>query len=149
MFYQLMKQMMPKPKRVNKSKDQLIADLKNIEKINREKTLVKLMFPYLKDQKSIYDAQTVLGALSGFVKIELDKKVAALLIKDLEINLDKEQPSEIKTAIISLIGLLELENAQEMAKLLERFGNTLAQYSAHEFMKHPISEIKIENIVSE
>lgn len=135
-------------KRINKSKEQITADLEHKSKVEREKTLVKLIFPALGTQKTVYDAQTVLGALSGFIKVEIDKKSASLAVKDLPIDLSKEDDSEIKSAILTLIDMLALENAKDMSVLLERFGNILAQYSANEFMKQPINTIKIEDIIA-
>lgn len=140
--------MQVKTKRVNKTKEQLTAQIEHKSKVEREKTLVKLIFPALATQKTVYDGQTVLGALSGFIKVEIDKKSASLLVKDLPIDLSKEEDSEIKSAISTLIGMLALENAKDMSVLLERFGNILAQYSANEYMKQPINTIKIENIVA-
>ncbi len=140
---------MPKPKRVNKTKEQLEAEMKHLQKINREKSLVKLMYPLIQNQKSIYDAQTVLQALSGFIKFEMDKKLLTYIVKDLPIDLSKEEASEIKTAMLALLGLLELENAKDTSELLKRFGDTLAQFSAKKFMEKPMSEITITDIIAE
>lgn len=137
-----------KQPRVNKPKEQLISEAKHVEKVNREKTLVKMMFPHVATQKTIYDAQTALSALSGFIKFGTDTVLGKLTVKDLKIDLSKEESSEVKTAILNIMGLIELENAKEMAGLLERFGNTLAQYSANQFMKKPMSDITIDDIVS-
>ena len=106
------------------------------------------MFPLLANQKSIYDAQTVLAALSGYAKASLDKKLQEILLGDLDIDLSHEDSSEIKTSMLNLLDLLAAENAKDMLMLMDRFGDTLAQYSAHEFMKKPISEIKVDMIVA-
>ena len=137
-----------KKPRINKTKEQLATEIKHLEKVNRDKMLVKMIFPLLSGQKNIYDAQTVLAALSGFIKSELDKKSAEFVVKDLKIDLSKEEDSEIKSAIISLMGLLEIEKAKDTAALLERFGNVLAQYSANEFMKGPISGVSVDSLVA-
>lgn len=138
-----------KTKRVNKTKDQIASEIKHFEKVNREKALVKLMFPIIANQSTIYNAQTVLSALSGFIKNEMDKRSSEFLVRDLKIDLSKEKDGEIKTAINTMIGLLEIEKAKESALLLERFANILAQHSASEFMKKPMSDISIDKIIAQ
>ena len=138
-----------KPKRVNKTKDELIAIQERQNKIEREKTLVKLMFPLVENMKTIYDAQTVLSALSGYIKLEVDKKAAQFVVSDFKFeDLDKEKDSEIKTAIFALKDLLAIEKANDIAGLLERFSKILAQHSANEFMKGPMKSITIDKIIA-
>lgn len=141
---------MPSKKpRTNKTKDQIAAEIAHVQKVNRDKTLVKLMFPLIEGQKSVYDAQTVVNALSGFIKARLDEKAAELLIKDLNLDLSKEEDSLIKTAILNLIDMLAIEKAKDTASLLERLGNTFAQFGANEYLKQPMSVIKITDIIAE
>jgi hypothetical protein len=135
-------------KRVNKIKDQIKADMDKIHKVEREKTLVKMMFPLIETQKTIYDAQTTLQALSGFIKLKIEEKVSEFKVQDLKFDLSKEEDSEIKTSILTLIDMLAPENAKDTAGLLERFGNSLAQYSAHVFMKKPMSDVPMEDIIA-
>ncbi len=138
-----------KKPRVNKTKAELEAQMAHLSKVAREKSLVKLMFPAISNIKTIYDAQTVLGALGGFIKTKLDEKVSAVLVKELVIDLSKEADSEIKTAMLDILGLIGPEKAKDVSSLLERFGNILAQHSAREYMKQPMVNIKVEQLVSE
>lgn len=140
--------MSSKKPRVNKSKTQLVEDIQKKQKTDRERTLVKLMFPLVEGQDSIYDAQTAVAALSGFIKADVDRRAAELLVQDLKIDLSKEKDSKIKTAVLELLGLLGPEKARDVANLLERFGNTLAQYSAHEYMKQSMKEISLDKILA-
>jgi hypothetical protein len=139
---------MPKLKKAPKTKNQILADMEHLARINREKSLVKLMFPMISTQDTIYNAQTVLSALSGFIKAAMDKKQSELLVGDLIIDLSKEEDSKIKTAILQLNDMLKIEKAKDTASLLERFGNILAQHSANEFMKKPMSEVTIDSIIA-
>lgn len=121
-----------------------------MDKVNKEKTLVKLMFPLIEDQDTVYDAQTALGALSGFVKAQLDQKISKILIQDLDIDLSKEKDSKIKSAIVLLIEQLGPENARDTAELLYRFSNILATHSASVYMKkNPMNMIKLTDIVAD
>ena len=140
---------MQKEKRENKSKEQIAAQLKQAEKVKRDKILVKLMFPFLTDMKTVYDAQTALMALSGYINAELTNRIEKLKINDLRLDLSKEEVSEIKDTMIKLMGQLETENAEDMADLLERFSNILPQIGAREFLKGPMSTLKIEDIVND
>lgn len=137
-----------KSPRVNKSKEQIAAQIAQVQKVDREKMLVKLMFPIIENMKTIYDAQTVLQALSGFIKAKVDQKAAEFFVKDLQIDLSKEEDSEIKTAMEALLGLIEIEKGKDIAGLLERFGNILAQHSAREFMKQSMREITLDKIIA-
>ena len=140
---------MSKEPRKNKSKEQIAAQLKQQEKIKRDKILVKLLFPFLVDMKSIYDAQTALMALSGYMKAELSNRTAELKVSDLKLDLSKEEVTDVKDVMIKMMGKLEIENAEDMADLLERFSNILSQIGADKFLKGPMGSLKIEDIVNE
>ena len=138
---------MPKP-RVNKTKDQIAEQLKYTQKIDRERSLCKSIWPLIDHQASIYDAQTALNALSGFITAYIQKKIDDIKVEDLALDLSKEPDNEIKQAVVEMIGLLGPENAKDTASLLERYGKTLAQYGANQYLKNPMSVLKIEDIVA-
>ena len=137
-----------KTPRVNKTKEELAKQIAQVQKVEREKSLVKLMFPLLKDVKTIYDGQTALQALSGFIKAKLDQKTSEILVKDLELDFSKEEDTPIKKAVVALADMLEIEKAKDIAGLLERFGNILAVHGANEYMKQGMDKISIENIIA-
>ncbi len=137
-----------KPKRQVLTKDQIAAQQDHLRRVERDKALVKLMFPFVEGQSTVYNAQTALIALSGYLKAKLDKVTSELKVSDLKINFEKEEETEIKWAMINLLGLIEQEGARDMSSLLERFGNSLAQFSANEYMKQPMSVITVEKIVA-
>ena len=141
---------MPKPKRQNKSKEQLVSEMKHLQTIQREKDLVRVMFPHIADMSTIYNAQTALNALSGFIKFEMDKRMGEINVSELDLlpYIEKEKASDIKSAIYSLIGQLGPEKAKDVSGLLERFGTGLAQFSAQEFMKQPMKKIKVDQLVA-
>lgn len=122
--------------------------MKHKAKIDRQKQLVKLMWPAIAPLKSIYDAQTVLNAVAGYAKLEIERREREFKLGDLGIDLANESASDLKEAMLNIIGLLEPENAREMIELLELFANTLYKYSAAEHLKHPMSEVSVEQIIS-
>ena len=135
-------------KRVNKSKEDLKVQMAHTQKVEAQKKLARLIFPVIASMKTIYDAQTVVNALAGFIKADQAAQVAAMKVKDLTIDLSKEKASEIKAAILALREVFFYENASDAAALLERFGNGLGQFSANAYMKNPMSDIKMEDFIA-
>jgi|ERR1700761_2272178 len=135
-------------KRVNKSKEEIAAQMKYQQEIEHQKKLARAMFPILSSIETIYDAQTAVAALAGFIKADMEDKIAALKVQDLEIDLSKEEDSPIKTAMLELRKLFDGESADDSAKLLERFGDTLAKYASKEYMKNPMDIIKMDDFIA-
>ena len=135
-------------KRVPKSKDELKMQMKHMQKIERQKKVARLIFPLLSPLKTIYDAQTVVMALSGFIKAEIANKMVDLKVIDLDIDFSKEKKGELKDVVVKLHEILETENADDMVAILERFGNGLGQYSSKKFMESPMSVIKMEDFIA-
>jgi hypothetical protein len=139
--------MIKKP-RVNKPKEVLVEDIQRKQRVERQKVLARLMFPFIEGLPTIYDAQTVVTALAGFIKADVARKMTALVVKDLTIDLSKEEDGPIKAAIIALQGLLQTENADDAAVLLERFGNGLGQFAAEKYMKNPMNVVVVDEFVA-
>jgi hypothetical protein len=107
------------------------------------------MFPFLQDQKTIYDAQTVVNAAAGYIKQELSIKVANIIVKDLPVDLSKDKSDKVLVdAVTNLVNLFQTEKADDAIALLERFGNGLGQFSSAKFMENPMSVIKPEEFIA-
>lgn len=135
-------------KRVNKTKEELNNDMKAIEKVKQLKEMVRKLYPFVENLDSVYDAQTTVNALSGFIASHIENKVAEIKLKELPIDLSTEEDSKIKTAILSIVDLFQDEGAQELSETLERLGSTLQQYIVHKHMSAPMDLIKIDDILS-
>lgn len=135
-------------KKLNKTKEEIVSDIQQAEKIKALKQMVSDIYPFLVSQKTIYDAQTVVNALSGFIAAHVQKKVLEIKLGDLPIDLSKEEDSEIKEAILKIMRFLRENSAQEVSETLEKFGRALSQYSANEYMKQPMKIIKLEDLVA-
>lgn len=133
----------------NKSKEQIAAEIKQNEKVKNDKIIVKLLFPFMENMKTIYDAQTALEAVSGYIKEGLAKKSELIKVKDLEVNLTQETESEVTSLMKNILGQIENEKAEDMADLLERFSSVLPKIGANEFLKGPMSTLKITDIVAD
>jgi hypothetical protein len=136
-----------KKTRVNKTKEQIANDIKQKQKIERMVALVKLMWPFLENQEKIYDAQTALNALGGYIELGLKLKEDETTVGSLGIDLSKEDDSLIKTSMLHLIGLTEKEPARDIVTLTKKLADMLGQYGANEFLKGPMSKIKVTDIV--
>ncbi len=136
------------PKRHNKTKEEIATQLVSTAKVERMKVLARLIWPFIQDQKSIYDAQTALNAAAGYIKQELNAKATQIIVKELPIDLKDEKASLIKTAVENLIGLLQTEKADDAAALLERMGNSLGQFAAAKYMKEPMSAVSMDEFIA-
>lgn len=137
-----------KDKRQNFSKEQLVQQMKFQDEVRHLKEIVVTLFPKLEGLDTIYDAQTTVNALSGFITAHIEKKVVDIKMRDLEIDLSKEEDSKIKTAILEIIALFPDESAQYLSESLERLGVKLPQFAADKFLKQPMSACTIEDFVS-
>lgn len=138
------------PKRVNKTKDQIAYEMK-VQQVAKEKiALVKRIYPLLKSQKSIYDAQTVLYGLAGYIKAEIQKKEREIILSDLTIDFSSEPvDSEITKAILALHADLQGEKASILEKLLSEFGDSIQKYGSHKYMQQGMDAITESEIIAE
>lgn len=146
---------MPKAKRVNKSKDAIAEELrqteelkKKIERVERQKTLAKLAFPFIAKLKTVYDAQTVCNAIAGFIKFGLDKKEKEVLVNEIAFDLSQSENNEVKKAVEDILGLIEHENAKESLLLFETIGNKLPEFMAARHMKDPMTSVTVEEFIA-
>lgn len=133
-------------KRAVKSTQQIKAEISQNEKVTHIKEVVAKVFPLL-EVDTVYDAQTVVNALSGFISAHVEAELYKIKLSDVNIDLSKEEDSKIKTAMVGLIDLLKDEPAKDLAQTLERLGKVFAEFGAAKFLKEPMTAIKIEDIL--
>ena len=135
-------------KRTNKTKEQIVTDLKQIEKVKHIKQVVRDIFPKLESVETIYDAQTVLNALQGFIKVELEKELDKIKLKDLDLKFKEEKDSKIKKAMVEIVRFMADEPADEFSQTIERLSRVFSDFGAQKFLKNPMSEIKLDEILA-
>lgn len=135
-------------KRTNKSKIEIAQLAAQKADVERQKALVKLTWPFIAKELTIYDAQTVTNAVGGFIKYELERRQSELKVSDLIIDVSNEKDGPVKTAMIHILEVFKDEKASDSAGLLERLGKTLGMYSAHEYMKQDMGVLAVEDIVA-
>lgn len=140
---------MTKKPRVNKTKPEILAQMKQEAKIQRMVALTKLMWPMIENQEKIYDAQTVFHAMAGYIELGLKVKEDELKVKNLLLDVEfaKEKDGLVKTSMVNLLGLLEVENAHDTMVLCRKLADMIGQYGASQFVKGPMSGIKVTDIV--
>lgn len=140
--------MAPKPKRANLTKEQLESRIEYNLEIERQKALARKIFPFIENMKTVYDGQTVVNAVAGYLKFELLKCEEALKVSDVPIDLSNEKSSEIKTAMEGIIDAVQMDSAKETIALLETMGSKLPGYLAGVHMKDPMDTIKIGDFIA-
>lgn len=135
------------PKRVNKSKPEILSEMAQRAKVEKFKDMGRRIFPLLKTE-TIYDGQTVLDAVSGYIKFELAVKEQSLKLNDLLVDFSKEPEGEILEAMKAIKVELQQESAKDVADFLELMGRTFSSYASSEFLKKPMSDLKVEDIIS-
>ena len=129
------------------SKEEITNKIAGDAKIEHIKDVVRIAFPCIEKMDSVYDAQTAVNALGGFLASEVEKEAAKIKVSSISIDLSKEPDSKIKKAILNMVKLFPDESAQELAETMERLGTTLQAYVANTAMKGKMN-IKITDLVS-
>lgn len=135
-------------KRITKSKEEIKSDMARAQKVEHMKNVVRIAYPIIESVDTIYDGQTVVNALSGFVMALVEQKASEIKISDINIDISGEEDSKIKDAIEKLIETFKDEPAKELSSILERFGKTMGDYGAHEFLKNKMTDLPIDKILA-
>ena len=139
------------PKRTPKSKEQVAKSMKVSSETLHLIATAKKIYPLLEKNKTIYDAQTASNAAAGFIKLEIEKNTELLRVADLmegiKASLKAEKKSVIKDSIENIINMLEGDSADTAVKLLERMGAGFTNFGAHEYLKNPMSAVKMKDFI--
>lgn len=134
-------------KRVNKSKPEILNEMAQRAKVEKFKDMGKRLFPLLTTD-TIYDAQTALEAVSGYIKFELSIKEASFKLNDLPLDFSKETKSKVTDVMNAIKVELQEENAKDCAEFLELFGRTFSSLAVKKYLENPMSEVKVEDIIA-
>ncbi len=134
-----------KPKRINKSKQQIVDEMERKAKILRQKEMVRRIFPLLKVD-TIYEAQTAIFAVQGYLKEDLEKKMKIFKINDIALDFKGEPDTEITKVMHTIKSELQNDSAVEVMDMLEIFGNFFPDIGAEKYLAKKISELTIEDL---
>jgi hypothetical protein len=134
--------------RVNKKKEEIATKMKQDAKMAKLISLVKMMWPMVENQEKIYNAQTVFFATAGFIEAGIKEKEDKMTVGSLGIDLSKQEECLEKESMKKILGLIEIENARDMADMCKKIGDHIGQFGASEFVKGPMSNIKVTDLVT-
>ena len=132
----------------SKTKQELANEAKRIAYVNKQKYLARKIFPLIQSQKTVYDAQTALMAVGGYVKTALVQKMLETKVSDLKIELANEKQKEIKKAMDEILAAVQGDEAEDVEKILMMMGDRLAQFGANKFLKQPMSEVSADEFIA-
>lgn len=135
-----------KPKRINKSKKQIVDEIELKAKVARQKEMVKRVFPLLKDLDNLYEAQTALMAVSGYLKEDIEKKMSIFKVNDIALDFKDEPKTKITEVMTSIKAELQNDCAVEAMDMLELFGNFIPNIGAEAYLKKPANELTLEDL---
>lgn len=118
------------------------------QRVEHSKEVIRKMFPSIEGMDTIYDAQTVVNALCGFIMPHIENYMSKIKMSELPIDLSKEEDSKIKIAIGELLETLKDEPAKQLMTTLDEFGASFSKLGAHKFLKQPMNVITVDDIVS-
>lgn len=139
--------MSQKQKRVNKNKAQILDEMAQRAKIDKFKDMGKRLFPLLSTD-TIYDAQTAIEAVSGYIKFELSVKEAGFKVNDLPLDFSKEPEGKVTEVMNAIKVELQGESAKDSAEFLELFGRTFSSYAVKKYLDNPMSEVNVDDIIA-
>ena len=139
---------MQKKPRVNKTKQELVQEVKNKANIEHQRDVARRVFPVVESLETVYDAQTAFIAVSGLVKQGLILAEAKLKVADIEIDTKFEKETDVTKAIMAILDLVKDEPAQDVDTLLEKMGNSLPQFLGLRAVKGPMSQVAMDDFIA-
>jgi hypothetical protein len=135
-------------KRNNKTKEQLIAEGKRKAEVDRQIVLAKKIFPFVANFKTIYDAQTVLGALSGLLELEILKRTEEFKVSEFPLEFSKQPKGEITDTMKAIYDGLKDEGAESVSEMLKTMSDKLPQYLAQVHIKDPMDTVPMDKFIA-
>lgn len=134
---------MPKPKRVNKSSEQVAAEMRQIQEVKRQRALTKdVIFPLLvKGSTSISNAQQMIQVLSMSIRQAFNAQMKDLKVADLKVKEKIDPKVNQADYYCELLTVLEGERLTDVINLLEGIENEIAR-----LIKKETSERKLETL---
>ena len=137
---------MQKEPRVNKSKEQIKAELEMNEEAKSRKIFVKeKLFPFLLDHtESIDDAQILCEALAQTIRMAFNQKMVKTQFKDLGIKEMMNPDKDNAKKMIGLVELVEEENIASALRILDEIPNAITDKIRSEGKNRKLSELNLE-----
>lgn len=132
-------------KRVNKSKPEILDEMAKRAKIERQKELIRRIFPLL-EVDTMYDMQTALLAVSGYIKEDIERKVQIFNVNDMLLDFKGEPDTKITKVMNAIKTELQMENAVEVMDTLETFGNFIPNIGVEAYLKKDAKDLTLKDL---
>jgi hypothetical protein len=137
------------PKKTRLTREQLEQELIRTQKVEKQRTLARQLFPIVENLETIYDAQTAFQAAAGLIKYGVVKIETDLKVSDVKVDLSKDKPTPVSYAVKTMLELVANEPAMEMVELIEMMGSKLPGFLAQKHLKDPMSTISAKEYIAE
>lgn len=139
-------------KRVNKDKEQIkremIMDAKRKADQDKVRYIATTAFPFVEKVKTVYDAQTVFNAASGYISAALETEMSKIKVKELSIVLSKEKTNkDLHQAVESILSSLGDIAAEDVSEILQLMGKKLGDFVINKGLKEKMT-IKTADFVA-
>ena len=131
------------------TKKQLQEELDKSQKIQKQRTLARLLFPSVEQLETIYDAQTAFQAAAGLIKYGVLKVETDLKVSDLKIDTSKDKDTPVTFAVRNILELVQGELATEAMDLIDRMGAKLPEFLAQKHLKDPMNTISAKEYIAD
>lgn len=132
--------------RVNKSKEQIAAEMKMNEEAKGRRIFVKkFLFPFLlENTESVDDAQILCEALSQTIRMAFNQKMVNTLFKELGIVEMMNPEAANAKKMIGLVKLIENENIATALRILDEIPQAINDKIRAESKDRKLADLKLE-----
>lgn len=132
--------------RINKSKEQIVAEMKMNEEAKSRRIFVKkFLFPFLlENTESVDDAQIICEALSQTVRMAFNQKMVNTLFKELNIPDMMNKDAVNAKKMIGLVKLVENESIANALRILDEIPMAITDKIRAEGKNRKLVDLKLE-----
>jgi len=94
----------------------------------------------------MYDMQTALLAVSGYIKEDIERKVQIFNVNDMLLNFKGEPDTKITKVMNAIKTELQMENAVEVMDTLETFGNFIPNIGVEAYLKKDAKDLTLKDL---
>jgi hypothetical protein len=134
--------------RKNSSKAEIAAQIKHTQKIARQRELARKVFAHFDGLKTIYDAQTICNAISGFIQFDFVERETKIKLSDIVFDNSKTKDQEMVAVLDGIVAELADEPAKEVDELLQMMSSKLPQFLALKHLKDPMSSLTADEFIA-
>lgn len=132
-------------KRINKSKEELLLDLKKNERFMEKMKFAKEQFfpALIESSKSVEDAQTFLSSLSSVIMEKFLARMKEVKMKDINLIEILDKKGDDYEAYSNLLGLFDDKDLFESKELIEGMKSEISLFVSEEMRTRTLDTLKV------